>query len=303
MCVSVFLALFTYFAYLFVVVGYSWKIVKYLRLPTHLRWELYPVIHEDRRSYGGSKFERVDWWKEGNQRHALRGFFFLLKEYFHLGEYFHRHRSYWYALYPWHVGFVLIICFHILCFFAALAMVSGIPVDAESLGIFGLLLYYLILATGVVSFISGAFGSVGLMVLRLSDPNLRAYAAPLNYVSYIFTLAVFVSGLAAWIFVDPTFSEYRQFWKGLVTLQFVPIEAAGALHIVLFNLFLIYLPFTRSLHYVTRFFAFFLIRWDDRPNIRGGELEKKLQRLMEQKVTWSAPHIKAGESWADQVKD
>jgi len=39
------------------------------------------------------------------------------------------------------------------------------------------------------------------------------------------------------------------------------------LHIVLFDLFLIYLPFTRSTHYITRILAYFFIRWDDEPNL------------------------------------
>jgi nitrate reductase gamma subunit len=296
------LALFTYFAYAFVIAGYSVKIVKYLSLPTHLRWELYPVIHEEGRAYGGSRFERADWWEEGPRRHPVRGFFFLLKEYFHLGEYFHRHRCYWCFLYPWHVGFVLIITFHILCFVSAVAMAWGLEV-APAAGASGIILYWAVYVTGVVSFISGVFGSLGLIVERRRDNGLAVYATPLNYVSYVFTLAVFASGLAAWLFVDPSFSEYREFWKGLVTLRFVSVEAGSAIHIVLFNLFLIYLPFTRSLHYVTRFFAFFLIRWDDEPNVRGSELEKRLQELMTQKVTWSAPHIKAGKSWVEQVGD
>jgi len=296
---SIFLAIFTYFAYIFIVVAYSIKIVKYLQLPVHLRWDLYPVMHEEKYHYGGSKFENIDWWKEVSTRHTLRGFFYLLKEYMHMGEYFHRHKSYWFVLYPWHVGFILIITFHILCFFGAVVMVSGIDISANSSHMIGIIFYYAILVTGVVSFISGAFGSVGLLIKRYYDFDLKSYATPLNYFSYMFTLIVFLSGLYAWIFVDPTLSEYREFWKGLITLNFINVEPGTAIHIVVFDLFLVYLPFTRSLHYITRFFAFFLIRWDDEPNRRGSELESKLQKLLDQKITWSAPHIKPGKTWSE----
>ncbi|MEI6152843.1 MAG: respiratory nitrate reductase subunit gamma, partial [Deltaproteobacteria bacterium] len=166
----------------------------------------------------------------------------------------------------------------------------------------GLLFYYLVLLTGVVSFIAGSLGSLGVFLKRLSDENLKAYAAPINYFTYIFTLVVFLSGLYSWYFIDPTFSEYREFWKGLITFKFIDVEFGAAAHIMLFNLFLLYLPYTRSMHYITRFFGFYLIRWDDEPNIRGGKLELKLQALLNQKVSWAAPHIKPGKTWGEQTE-
>ena len=300
---DIFLALFTYFAYIFIVVMYTLKAVKYLQLPIHLRWELYPVIHEKGFHYGGSRYENINWWEGGRKHRSFRGFFYLLKEYLHLGEYFHRNKSYWFVLYPWHVGFILIITFHILCFFGAVLIVSGIPVSFDSTSIIGTLFYYVTLITGVVSFIAGAFGSVGLLLKRWSDKNLKAYASPLNFFSYLFTLLVFLSGLYAWAFADPTLGEYREFWVGLITLHYVKVIPVTAFHIIIFNLFLIYLPFTRSFHYITRFFAYFLIRWEDTPNVRGSELEHKLQDMFKQRITWSAPHIKSGQTWEEAAKD
>ncbi len=299
---NIFLAIFTYFSYIFIIAMYTIKAAKYLRLPTHLRWELYPVMHEKNYQYGGSYFEQINWWATLRQKHYIRSFLFLLKEYFTLGEYFKRNRSYWYSLYPWHVGFILIITFHILCFFSAVIMTAGIIVSPSSQNITGLLFYYLVLLTGVVSFIAGSLGSLGVFLKRLSDENLKAYAAPINYFTYIFTLVVFLSGLYSWYFIDPTFSEYREFWKGLITFKFIDVEFGAAAHIMLFNLFLLYLPYTRSMHYITRFFGFYLIRWDDEPNIRGGKLELKLQALLNQKVSWAAPHIKPGKTWGEQTE-
>lgn len=270
---------------------YTVKIVKYLRLPVHLRWDLYPVIHEERYKYGGSYFEDIEWWTKARQKRFLRGLIYLLKEYLYLGEYFKRHKSYWLVLYPWHIGFILIITFHILCFLGAIAEVIGVNI-----------FYYLTIVIGVVSFTTGVFGSIGLIIKRLTDKDLKTYASPLTYFNYIFTLAVFLSGLYAWYFVDPTFSEYREFWKGLITFHFTGIEPAGEVHIIIFALFLIYLPYTRSMHYISRLFAFFLIRWDDEPNTKGSELEKKLQEQLKWKVTWSAPHIKSGKTWGENAK-
>ncbi|HPH42619.1 MAG TPA: hypothetical protein PLL73_09215, partial [Syntrophorhabdaceae bacterium] len=72
--------------------------------------------------------------------------------------------------------------------------------------------------------------------------------------------------------------------------------------IMLINLHLVYLPFTKAIHYITRLFAFFLIRWDDKPNKKGGKLEKKIIEKMNQKVSWSGPHIEAGKRWIDLAK-
>jgi hypothetical protein len=89
-----------------------------------------------------------------------------------------------------------------------------------------------------------------------------------------------LSGLLAWIFADPTFSEYREFWKGLIVFKPIDVGALAAFHILLFALLLIYLPFTRSLHYITRLFGFLLIRWDDEPSLPGSLLEREVEEAL-----------------------
>ncbi len=297
---EIFIAILTYFAYIFIVVAYTVKIVKYLKLPIHLRWELYPVIHEDAYHYGGSCFENTNWWEKPRKIRNIKGFLWLLKDYFTLHDYLKQNLFYWLGLYPWHIGFIFIITFHILCFFGALFMVSGISISHNSQDILGIIIYYAILFTGVLSFISGAIGSIIILINRVIDKNLKTYASPLQFLTYIFTLIVFLSGLYSWYYVDPKLEEYREFWVGLLTFNFIGVETATMVHIILFDLFLIYLPFTRSLHYITRFFAFFLIRWDDKPNIRGGDMEKRIEGQFENRINWSGPHIITGKSWREQ---
>ena len=294
----VFLAIITYVGYVFIITMYTVKLVKFLRLPRHLRWELYPVMHEERYRYGGSYFEEIDWIKRTRRKGWLRSILFLLKEYVTMGEYFKRHVTYWLVLYPWHIGFILIIGFHILTFCAAAVTLLGLPVSGHSPFVAGRLFYDVLLPMGVISFISGLLGSIGMLIKRVVDDDLRPYATPQNYITYLFCLVVFSSGLYAWYFVDPTFTEYREFWMGLITFKPITVAPAAAAHIILFDLFLIYLPFTRSMHYITRIFAFFLIRWDDEPNLRGSTLEQQLLTQFGQKVTWAAPHIKSGQSGA-----
>jgi nitrate reductase gamma subunit len=296
---SVFLVVLTYFAYVFIVVMYSVKLIKIARMPLHLRWELYPVIHEPKSKYGSSYYEDGEQWRKNHRKTLRKGILFLLQENFKFSEYFKRNLGYWLVLFPWHIGFILIVAFHILCFFGALVMVAGIPVSAESTVILGRIFYFVILLTGVISFFTGFLGSIGLLVKRLTDRDLKVFATPQNYFNYFFTLVVFVSGLYSWYFVDPTFSQYREFWKGLVTLNPASIEYATAAHIILFALFLIYLPFTRSLHYITKFLAYLWVRWDDRPNSRGSKIERNIEEMLNKPVSWSAPHIPQGRTWAE----
>jgi len=292
------LAVATYFGYTFIIVMYSAKLVKYLNLPMHLRSEVYPVIPGDQTSGERSLYENPDWWTRPQRHHLVRRVWFLFSDYFLLREYFRRDKGYWLFLYPWHIGFIMIITFHIFCFLGALVSLLGIPVAYGSPSISGNIIFGLTLATGVVSFMSGLFGSIGVLIKRLTNQDLRNYATPQTYFTYVFLLSVFLSGLYSWYF-DPVFSVYRSFWKGLITFRPIDVEPATALHILLFALLLIYLPFTRSLHYITRLFGFLLIRWDDKPNLRGSMLERKVEAMLNLRLNWNGPHVKPDLTWKE----
>jgi nitrate reductase gamma subunit len=281
---------------------YSIKLIKYLRLPLHLRSEVYPMIPGEQTSKGRSYYEDSDWWTRPRRYDRLQRVWFLFSDYFLLTEYFRRNKSYWFFLYPWHIGFITIITFHIFCFLGALASLLGIPVIHRSTSVVGNVIYSLTLATGAVSFVSGLFGSIGVLIKRLSNKDLRNYATPQNYFTYLLLLAVFLSGLYSWYF-DPMFSIYRSFWKGLITFKPIDVELATAIHILLFALLLIYLPFTRSLHYITRLLGFLLIRWDDRPNLRGSMLEKKVEGMLNLKTNWNGPHVKPDSTWKELASE
>jgi len=290
----------TYLSYLLIIALYTVKVMKVVRMPLHLRWELYPVVHEKGYKYGGSYFEEPEWWTKPRKKSGIRSIIYLLKKYLTFGEYYQRNRGYWFGLYPWHVGFYLIVSFHILSFFGALAIVvAGLPITSESVSILGRIIYYLTLVVAVGSFVLGSVGSIGLLVKRLVDKDLKDYASPINYFNYLFFLAVFLSGLIAWYFFDPTLSGYREFWKSLITFRYMDVEPATYTHIMLFSLFLIYLPFTRSTHYITKLFAFFWVRWDDAPNLEGSKIEGRVREALNKPVSWSAPHIQSGKSWGE----
>ena len=288
------LALFTYFAYLFLVTRYTIKIVKYLSLPVHLRWDLYPVVHEEE-SHQGSSLKGTEREPGVHVRALIKEIVFLSKEYLSLVSYFRWRKSYWVAIYLCHASSVLLICFQALLFIGAIFEVLGLSITIPAVS-------YITVLVGVASFVTGIPGNVGLYIKRVSDADLRPYSSPLIYMSCLFNVLLCLSGLYLWYSADRDFSSFRAFWVGLVRFDPAAVGPQLAVFIVLLGLHLIYLPFTRAMHYITRLFAFFLIRWDDEPNVKGSRLEKELIRLQGQKVTWSGPHIKPGSTWSDLAR-
>jgi nitrate reductase gamma subunit len=224
----------------------------------------------------------------------------MLKRYFLLDGYFDRNKNYWFSLYPWHIGFYLIVMFHGMAFLGALIIATtDISVSGGSSNILGVLVYYGTIIIAVSSFVLGSLGSIGLLIQRLTNRGLRAFASPQNYFNYIFFLAMFMSGFIAWIGFDPTFVHYRHFWEGLITIDYTTVESATYVHIILFAVFLIYLPFTRSTHYIVVLLAYFGVLWNDKPNLVGGELEKDIGEQLNKKVSWTASHIQTGKMWVE----
>jgi nitrate reductase gamma subunit len=132
-----FIIVLTYIAYIFIVALYTIKVVAWLRMPPHIRWDLYPVIHEEHYRYGGSYYEQTEWWTRPRPRKGLRSLWYSLKDNFYMGEYYRKNTLYWLFLLPWHLGFIFIIGFHILCFFAAVTMVGGLDINAASQQLIG----------------------------------------------------------------------------------------------------------------------------------------------------------------------
>jgi hypothetical protein len=65
------------------------------------------------------------------------------------------------------------------------------------------------------------------------------------------------------------------------------------------SLFLFYLPFTRMIHFFSKYFTYHQVRWDDRPVVAGSRLERRLRRALDFGVDWSAEHLSTGKTWAE----
>jgi len=291
----------TMFAYVFVVTAYYVKVQKYFKMPQNLRWELYPVIHEENYRYGGSYFEEVEFWRKNRNKNYLRSIMTLVRRYLAMGSYFEKKPRYWLGLYPWHMGFLLIVLFDGLILFDAIFMKAADWQISGSAGGGGEFLYYFTLIVGLISFTLGCFGSIMMLLLRTLDENLKEFAVPQNYVNYLFFLAMFSSGWAAWAIDDKTFSGFREFWDGLLSADAVGIGGWEQFHIIMFAAFLIYLPLTRSTHYITKILYFFWVLSGDTPNTGKGEMDAGLNEYLGYESTWSAAHHQTGSTWGERA--
>ena len=283
------------------VVAFSQKLIKYARMPIHLRWELYPLAGETERPWGGSYLEDPDWVVKPREKHSFVGEMkFLGKEVLFFKEYFHSNRSLWYIVYPFHIGIFLLVGFFFLVVVGALTMIGGVEVSAESSNVWGLLLHYITLIVGIPALILGAIGCLTLLIRKMVDPTMAPYTRRIEYFNIVFVLAVFASGLLAWAVADIGFEVAREYMKGLLTFGSIEgLRSLTATHAVLLVLLLAYLPFTNMMHFFAKFFTYHQVRWDDAPNFRGGDLERGLKPLLGQRINWAAPHMQNLNRWSD----
>jgi nitrate reductase gamma subunit len=270
-------------------------------MPVHLRWELYPLAGEKNRPWGGSYLEESEWWNRPlEEKSFINEMKFMGKEVLYFKEYFHRNRSYWYVVYPFHMGIFLYVGFFLTILVGSLTMIGGIAVSPESVSVWGKLVYYATLILGGAGLILGTFGTIAVLVRRLTDSTLKMYTRRIDYINIVFVLAVFLTGLLSWSIVDGSFTMTRTYMQGLFTFQSVgsvaPILVA---HLLVTMLLLLYMPVTNMLHFFAKWFTYHKIRWDDLPHLRGSKLERDLGQLLGQPLNWSAQHIAPIQSWGD----
>ena len=294
----------TYVLGVIFVVAFASIVIRYLRMPIHLRWELYPLAGETKRPWGGSYLEETEWSTKPREEKSLLGEIkFMGREILFFKEYFDRNRSLWSIVYPFHMGVFLFVAFFALLIIGALTVEADMAVSGESAPIWGKLVYYLTLVVGVAALVVVTVGSLGLFVRKLADRVMSPYTRRIEYLNILFVIAVFLTGLISWAVADSTFATARGYVKSLFTFSEISgVDAVIVAHIVLLALFLSYLPFTNMMHFFAKFFTYHMVRWDDAPHLRGSKLERKLQPQLQFPVSWSAPHMQNIERWSDVAR-
>jgi nitrate reductase gamma subunit len=297
------LYLFTYLSLAVFLIGLIYRAVKIARMPVHLRWELAPVPHEKGKgAYGGSYLEEFEWWKKKREKSLIAEAWYMFQEIALLKGVFENKRPLWFLSFPFHFGGIYIPAGMTgLIFVGAVLQTAGLPL---------LILPKVITVLALLGYVLGTVGVLGLLFRRIFDSELRPFTTAAAVFNLIFLLAIYATGLNALASLDGFSFIMIGFVKSLFPFNAgIILPGAALLHIVLALLFLVYLPFTYMMHFVAKYFTYHEVRWNDEPMTAGSKMEKQVQSLLGQKVTWAAPHIRGEgkKNWVDiateEVKD
>ncbi len=292
------LQLLTYASFVVFVVVFGAKIVKYFTMPMHVRWELYPIPHEGK-AWGGSFYEEVDHWKKERHKDHVSQYAFMIPEIFFIRALHEDNRPMWYWSFPFHFGLYLAIGGLVFLTIGALLEIGGLRPGASALAT---LVQALTVLFGVVGFILGTIGALGLLLKRLTDPFLKDFNNPTDYLNLAWLAAIFVTGFFVWL-TDPGFAVSRAYMASLITFSPRPeLNPILVINLLLFIGFWAYFPFTHMTHMVSKYFMWDKVKWDDAPNVGDPGMDAKIKKYLAYPVTWSSEHVGAEggkKTWAD----
>jgi len=278
-------------------VSFILKAIKMASLPMHLRWELSPVPHEKGKGhYGGSYLEEFEWWTKPREKSLIAEAVYMFKEIFYLKGVKEHKFNLWLFSFPFHFGMYVLTAAVVLTFLSAILPESLVPAGSGAF----------IEIVAAIGFLLAILGTLGLFIRRLADPGMRNYSTAGTVFNLIFLLALFVSGIIALFNVPSFFAEMNQYAK-LVMFADTSVSLSGiiVLHCILNLVFLAYLPYTRMVHFLAKYFTYHDVRWNDQPIAGNAKMEKDVAELVSQPVSWSAPHLNADgkKNWLDIASD
>ncbi|OLN33654.1 nitrate reductase gamma subunit [Desulfosporosinus metallidurans] len=270
-----------------------YKAYQLAKLPMHGRMDLYPVPKEKGYEHGGSYYEEVSWWSKPREVSHMTELVEMLKEILFIKTLFENQRPFWWLSYALHLGIYFLMAWTILLVAGAISILNGILVAATSQSIWGLLIYYLTFATGILGFALAALGSGLLVVRRLFDSTLKKYTTPQEYFNLLLIFVTLVTGIFVWG-SDLSFQTAREATAKLITFTSFPADPLVTFNVILVGIMLTYIPLSKMSHYVGKYFTFHTVLWDNSPNLKGSAIEQQVKKATSYRPTtsWSAPHIK-----------
>lgn len=309
-----------YTALLFFALASAFKMRKYANVPLGLRWELYPVPSEGQREHGGSFLEEAEWWKRPPSRSRVAELKELFEEMLFIKRLYRNKRSVWYFSFLFHGGIYLILGWLVMVLVGGITQLFFFPVSAVSWSAYPTLaseaLFYLTIGLGYAGVTAAAVGCLGLLVARYHDAKIRDLSSPADYFNLLFAFAVIASGAVA-LTVDPTFNVARSLMTYLISgggaIAAFPVQYLQTLsevaspqimvQLALLLSFVVYIPFTRILHFFGKYFTYHKVLWESEPSMQGGkfndEIGSRVGKNLGMSVPWSAPHIREGANWKE----
>jgi nitrate reductase gamma subunit len=291
---------FMYIAVLVFIAATVKKLSTIAAMPRHLRWDLYPIAHEGPE---GSIFQKVEFWRLPRPFSLLHELREMAQEIMLLKKTFLYNRRIWLFSFPMHMGFYLIIAWLGLIVAGSLTeLATGLKISGASTIFWAQAVNAITVVVGVAGLLAGLYGTAGLLWIRYTDEDLKDYTSPITFFNLYLLIALFAVGLAAFALADPSFSVARSYVASLLVLQPAPVgHPLMLLEILLLGVFLIYLPFSRMLHFAAKYFFYHNIMWDDEMVTAGSGLEKSISGCLGYPVEWGASHIKPHGSWLEQA--
>lgn len=276
------------------------RAVGYARLPLHLRWELYPVPHEEkeRAKHGGSYYEEKEWWTKPQRINHTGELKSMLAEILLLKGLWEYRRKTWYRSYPFHLGLYMIIGSTALLFLSA---ILGIAAPIAWAGGVGTVLHYAYATLGLIGSGLALVGAAGLLSERLTDQDLKPYTTGGDIFNLGFFIVTLGFLLAGYFLRHASALSAFAIAHGVLTfdtsLQLPLLLETG---LVLGALLTAYIPLTHMAHFIAKYFTYHSVRWSDKANWKDSKLEAKLAECLTCRPTWMAPHV-AGDgvkTWA-----
>ncbi len=290
-----------YLAVLLFCAGCVVRAVMYAKQPLHLRWELYPVPHEEphRVKHGGSYFEELDWWKGSKKSNMTGELKVMVPEMLFLKALLEFNRPMWLRSFPFHFGLYLMIG---TCGLLVIAAMIGLWVPALAASGIGALLHVVYIATGISGTALAVLGAVLLLIARLTDDKLKTYTVAGDIFNLVFFIVAFGTLAAGYLSRSEGAPGMAAIVRGLICFRMdmtiPPLLAAG---LILCGLLAAYIPYTHMSHFIGKYFTYHSVRWNDAVNMPGSAIEKKLMEYLTYRPNWAAPHMTADgkRSWAE----
>lgn len=277
-----------YFGLLMFAGGSAWRAWRYARLPMHLRWELYPIPHEEplRARYGGSRFEKQENWRRPRWNHRWGELGAMAAEIFLFKSLREANRPLWLPSFLFHVGIYLEFAALWLALLSAGSARFAPVATATAIG-------------GACLILAGA---MELLIRRVSEPARRNSTSAGDVFNLLFFLAAFGMLIVGYLLRGRGTASVGELARGALHFdRGVGIGAGLGTGLILVSALAAYIPFTHMAHYVAKYFTWHAVRWDDRPCEAGSRMEREAARWLGEAPDWAAPHIGADgkRRWAE----
>jgi nitrate reductase gamma subunit len=309
---NVFVHSVTYAALAVFLIAIVMRFLRIRRYPINMRWEIYPVPHEGKRSaYGGSKMEETDYWKKDHKPDKLTELKYMLQEMVFIKALFEHNRKLWYRSFPFHFGLYLLAGFVGLLVLTALLELAGVPFAGigatREPSTFANALDSLTILVGTAGFVLTLVGAISLLFMRLTDEELKPYTNPSHIFNLLFIIAAVGLAFGAFAMGKDHVGFFRFYISSLLTFDLdAPVgRLPTALTFVTVSLLIAYIPLTHMAHFFVKWFTWHKIRWDDTANVKGGRIEKMIEQALQYPVSWSADHIRGDgkKTWAQTATE